>query len=195
MAFLSREKLESIGFAAIGDNVLISDKASIYNPSMISLGSFVRIDDFCILSAGKGGIEIGNYVHISAYATLLGQAKITVEDFVAISIKSTIVSSTSDYSGDYLPELRTFNDELSNDLKDLFKVINKPVTLKTHSGLGAHSLVLPGVTIGMGTAVGALSMVYEDLNPWGIYLGNPARFVKKRSDKAYHELQKRMNSK
>lgn len=191
MAYLSQKELELIGFAKVGDHVRISDKASIYNPSKISLGSFVRIDDFVLLSAGEEGIEIGSYIHIACYATLLGQAKITLRDFVSISIKSTILSSTSDFSGEFLPSSSEFIDDL-NKLNEtpIAIAISKPVIFETHSGLGAHSIVMPGVKVGKGTVIGAMSVVYQDLNPWGIYMGNPVRFIKKRSDHAYQEIEK-----
>lgn len=54
MAFIPRDQLEKLGFARLGENVYISDKASIYNAANISIGSHVRIDDFCVLSAGAG---------------------------------------------------------------------------------------------------------------------------------------------
>lgn len=187
MAYLSQEELEKMGFKSLGQQVYISDKASIYNASQISIGSFVRIDDFCLISAGVEGIEIGSYVHISCYACLIGQAKITVNDFVAISIKATILSSTSDFSGETLPLLQVFQTDERFD--DLVSVISKPVILETHTGIGAHTVVLPGVTIGKGSAIGAQSVVYESVNQWGIYFGNPVRFVKKRSEAAYHKME------
>lgn len=189
MAYLSQKEIELVGFARVGDEVFISDKASFYNPSKISIGSYVRIDDFALLSAGEEGIEIGNCIHISCYATLLGQAKITLHDFVSISIKATILSSTSDYSGEFLPSLNEFNG--LRDLNEaLAHVISKPVIFETNTGLGAHSIVMPGVKIGKGSGIGAMSVVYEDVNPWGIYMGNPVRFIKKRSDFAYQEIEK-----
>ncbi len=188
MAYHSREELNKMGFASLGKDVYISDKASIYNASKISIGSYVRIDDFCLLSAGDEGIEIGSYVHISCYACLIGQSKITVKDFVAISIKATILSSTSDFSGDTLPKLQGYLDDTIDE--DLFSVISKPVTLETHTGIGAHTIVFPGVTVGKGSAIGAQSSVYEDVNEWGIYFGNPVRFIKKRSEVAYNKMQK-----
>ena len=51
----TREELEAIGFAQLGENVKISKKASIYGAANISIGNHVRIDDFCIISAGEGG--------------------------------------------------------------------------------------------------------------------------------------------
>lgn len=58
MGFYSREQLEKIGFKVLGENVLISDKTSIYSPENISIGNDVRVDDFSILSAGEGGTLI-----------------------------------------------------------------------------------------------------------------------------------------
>ena len=60
-SFYSDEELKKIRFKSLGENVLISKKASIYSPEKIIIGNNVRIDDFCILS---GNIQIGNHVHI-----------------------------------------------------------------------------------------------------------------------------------
>ena len=68
MAFLTDAQLAAMGFASLGSNVLISDKASIYGANRIQIGNNVRIDDFCVLSAGDGGIYIGNYIHIAVSA-------------------------------------------------------------------------------------------------------------------------------
>ena len=45
------------------------------------------------------------------------------------------------------------------------------------------SVVLPGVAVGEGTAVGALSLVKETTEDWAIYAGCPARKVRARSKK------------
>ena len=99
MAMLSRDALEALGFAAVGQNVQISDRASFYGASRIHLGSHIRIDDFCVLSAGVGGIFIGNHVHIAVYSSLIGAGKISISDFGNISSRVAIYSSNDDYSG------------------------------------------------------------------------------------------------
>ena len=48
--FYDAQELKEFGFAKVGINVLISRKASIYGAKNMSIGSNVRIDDFCILS-------------------------------------------------------------------------------------------------------------------------------------------------
>ena len=49
--FYNREELEEIGFSSIGSNVLISRKASIFAPELVSIGSNVRIDDYILIGS------------------------------------------------------------------------------------------------------------------------------------------------
>ena len=172
MAMLSREAIEALGFAAVGKNVQISDRASFYGVSRIALGNNVRIDDFCVLSAGFGGVEIGNHVHIAVGATLIGAGKITLSDFVGISSKSSIYSSNDDYSGSVLTG-PTVPAEFTN-------VRHADVFMGKHVIVGSGSIILPGVTLEHGVAVGALSLVNRDCKAFGIYAGNPARRIKER---------------
>src|SRR5690606_26286560 len=151
-------------------NVLISDKASIYNPEKISIGSHVRIDDFCVLSAGEGGIEIGNYVHIAVFSLLIGAGRITLDDFSGVSSRVSIYSSNDDYSGRALT-----NPTVAESFKNV-KVAS--VSIGKHVIIGSGSIVLPGVTVGKGTAIGALSLVTKNCDEFKIYSGSPARALK-----------------
>lgn len=173
MSFLTREELEALGFKRVGEDVLISDKASIYGAGQIEIGDRVRIDDFCVLSAGYGGIFIGNNVHIAVYSSIIGAGKVVLEDFVNISSKVSIYSSNDDYSGDSMT-----NPTVPDHYKD---VSVAPVFIKKHSIVGSGTVVLPGVEIGQGSAVGALSLVKGELDSWGIYSGVPAKMLKRRS--------------
>lgn len=172
MGFLSEVELNAMGFAIIGSNVFISDKASIYNPKNIRIGSNVRIDDFCIISAGEKGIEIGNYVHIACYVSLIGNELIKINDFVGISSKAAVYSSSDDYSGNFLT-----GPTIPNQFKN---VDSRSVVFESHSLVGSNCVILPGVIVGEGTAIGALSLVTKSLNPWGLYTGVPAKFIKPR---------------
>ena len=175
MSFLTKEQIHKIGFAKVGDHVFISDKTSFYNPSKISMGSYVRIDDFCVFSAGSGGIELGDSVHISSFVTLIGEAKIKIGTYCGLSSKVSVFSSNDDFSGLSLPGVKILIPEKFRN------VINRPVIFEDYTGIGTLSVVLPGVTISEGTMVGSLSLVRKDLKPWSIYSGNPLRFIKKRS--------------
>jgi galactoside O-acetyltransferase len=172
VAFLSRNEIEKIGFLSLGQNVLISDKCSIYNPANIKIGNNVRIDDFCILSAGVGGIELGSYIHISAYASLIGAGKIKIGDFSALSVRSSVFSSSDDFSGEMMANPIVPKQYRMVDERDVF--------IERHVLIGAGVVILPGVKIHLGAAVGALSLVNKDLNGLSVYHGNPVRFLHKR---------------
>lgn len=174
MGFLTREQLENIGFAKLGNEVLISDKASIYNPGKITIGNKVRIDDFCVLSAGDGGIAIGDYVHIAVYSLLIGAGRITLQDFSGISSRVSVYSSNDDYSGSFLT-----NPTVPEKFKDV-KVAD--VTIEKHVIIGSGSVVLPGVVIGRGAAIGALSLVTKSCEEFKVYSGAPAKVIKKRKN-------------
>lgn len=172
MSFLTEQQLSSMGFAELGSNVLISDKASIYGASRIKIGSNVRIDDFCVLSAGEGGIDIGNYVHIAVFALLIGAGKITISDFSGVSSRVSIYSSNDDYTGKFL----------TNPMvpAQYTNVTHADVTLAKHVIIGSGSVVLPGVTLQEGAAVGSLSMITKDCEAFGVYIGAPAKKIKNR---------------
>ena len=172
MAILGREAIEALGFAFVGENVQISDRASFYGASRISLGSNVRIDDFCVLSAGVGGISIGDYVHIAVYSSLIGTGKISLSDFCNISSRVAIYSSNDDYSGAAMTNPMVPGEYTGVTHADVF--------LGKHVIVGSGSVILPGVTLEEGVAVGALSLVQKKCEAFGIYAGNPARRIKDR---------------
>ena len=186
MAYLNRTDLKKLNFHYLGDNVKLSDKVSIYNAENISLNDNCRIDDFCILSAGKGGIYVGKYVHIAAYTTLIGAENIYLDDFSGLSSRVSIYSSSDDYSGEFMTN-PTVPEQYTN-------VIKKNVTIGKHTIIGAGSIILPGATFHEGCALGALSVANGKEYPaFAIYAGVPAKFIKARSKKLLQlerELQK-----
>lgn len=171
-SFYTDEELLQIGFKAIGKDVKISRKASIYSPENISIGDNVRIDDFCILS---GKITLGSHIHISAYVALYGAMGIVMEDYTGISPKSVVYSAMDDFSGEYLIG-PIHPDKTTN-------VTGGVVTIKRFVQVGSNVVVFPNLIIGEGVAVGACSLVTKSLSAWGIYVGVPVKKVKDRSKK------------
>ena len=53
-----------------------------------------------------------------------------------------------------------------------------PVTILPYACVGAGSVVMPGVTIGRGAIVGALSFVNRSIPPWEVWGGNPIHYLK-----------------
>ncbi len=171
MAYLTKSQIELIGFKNIGKDVKISDKASIYNPELIEIGDRSRIDDFCVIS---GNIRVGMNVHIAPFCLVAGgEEGIVIEDFSGLAYQVQVFSQSDDYSGKTLT-----NPTIPGCYKDELK---KEVIIGKHSIIGTGSIVMPGVVLSEGTAVGAMSLVRKKTEPWSIYIGNPAKKIKNRS--------------
>lgn len=161
--YLTESELHKFGFKSVGTNVLLSNKASVYNPQDVSIGNNVRIDDFVVLS---GKITLGNYVHVACYTSLIGKEEIVLCDFCGLSGRVSVYSSSDDYTG-----LAMTNPTVPLQYR---KVQNKKVTLNKHVLVGTGSVLLPGVEVGEGTSVGALSLVKDNCEPFSVYFGVPA---------------------
>lgn len=179
MSYYTQEQLKELGFKYIGKNVKISDKASIYNYDQIEIGDNSRIDDFCVIS---GKIKIGRNVHITPMCLVAGGIKgIVFEDFTTIAYGVQVFTQSDDYSG------RTMtNSTIPKEYKNEFM---EEIILKKYSIVGAGSIIMPGVKLAEGTSIGAMSLVLKSTNPWGIYVGNPAKRLKDRK-KNLLELEK-----
>jgi len=176
MGFLSQEQLEEMQFKSLGVNVKISDKASIYDSDQIEIGDHSRIDDFCVVS---GKVKIGRNVHIAIFCNVAGGEKgIHLDDFSGLAYGCHVFTQSDDYSGKTLT---------NPTVPDEFKLEQKArVVISRHSIIGTGSVVLPGVVLGEGTSVGALSMITKSTEAWSVYFGAPAKRIKSRSKELLH---------
>lgn len=170
MAYLSEEALRDMGFAALGRNVKISDKAAIYGADQMRIGDHSRIDDFCVVS---GKLDIGRNVYIGPFGLIAGGVPgIVLEDFTTLAYRVQIFSQSDDYSGATMT---------NSTVPKAYKAeIFAAVSLGRHSIVGAGATIMPGVDLAEGTSVGAASLVLKSTDPWSIYVGNPARRLRAR---------------
>lgn len=172
MAYYTGAQLAQMGFRFLGRNVRISDKAAIYNADQIEIGDDSRIDDFCVIS---GRVVIGKFCHITPMCLVAGGAPgAFMSDFVTLAYGVKVFSQSDDYSG----------ATLTNSLvpRRYKREIFRSVSLEKHSIIGAGSVILPGVCVAEGCSVGAMSLVLSSTEPWGVYVGAPARRIKERKN-------------
>jgi galactoside O-acetyltransferase len=169
MSFYTESEIRALGLKRHGVNVRISRRASLHNSGKIIVGNHVRIDDFCVLSAGDGGIEIGDYVHIAVFSSLIGAGRINIGNFCGLSSRVAIYSSNEDYSGAHM----------TNPMvpAKFTGVTHAAVTLDRHVIIGTGSVILPGVHVQEGAAIGALSLVTKNCGAFEVYSGTPARRI------------------
>lgn len=158
----------------IGKNVSISDKAVFYAPETLEIGDNSRIDDFVIITAPT---KIGRYVHIACYASIVGHGQVTLEDYSAISGRTSIYSSSDPYDGSCMT-----NPCIPEPFRITYSL---PVVIGKHTVVGAGCTILPGVTLGSNCAVGAMSLINKSFLPNKIIVGIPAKEVKDRSSHIY----------
>jgi len=160
--------------AQIGRDVIIREWVVLVRPENIAIGNHVMIDSFVVLAGGRDHLtEISDHVHIGSFTNIDGGGGTTIKDFVGISSGCRFFSSNDDY----------IDGGLSNPTVPLeFRNVKTAhITLERFVLLGANVVILPGVTIGEGATVGACSVVKNDLLPWTVNAGIPARAMKRRN--------------
>ncbi len=152
----------------VGTDVRISPQAVIIRPEFFDTGDHVVIDPYVVITTA---VTLGSYVHLGPHCSVTGQwdDRLVMEDFSCLGAGSRIICSADDYWGEGLAgEAVPFQ----------YRCVRiSTVALGRFAMLGANVTVFPGVTIGEGVAVVAASMVDADLEPWGIYAGNPLQQI------------------
>ena len=117
------------------------------------------------LFIGKN-FQMNDYVHITAAKSIV------IGNNVLLASKIDISDCTH---GSYIGD-ENDSDPLSNPVDRPLSI--KPVKIEDNVWLGEFVSVLPGVTIGKGTIVGANSVVSKSLPPYVIAVGSPAKPIK-----------------
>lgn len=154
-----------------GENVKIYPLSRIINPQVIKIGDHSQIDDFTFINGGKG-LTIGKYVHITYFSSITGNGTAEIGDYVGIASGSRIFTSTNIHQ-----EAWSMSAAAPRWMQR-FKT--GQVQIEKFSFIGSNSIILPGVLIGEGAVVGALSLVNKNIEPWSINAGIPCRKIAKR---------------
>jgi dTDP-4-amino-4,6-dideoxy-D-glucose acyltransferase len=177
----TQSELHDMGLRQIGRDCAVHRSAQFFNPQHIALGDNVRIDCFCVLSAGPQGLRIGNHIHIGVGSCLFGSSgELVLEDFAGLSSRATLFTASDDFSEGFL--------HAPNIPEAFRKVTCGDIRLRCNSIVGCGSVVLPGITVGVNAAVGALTLVHRDVPDHVCVAGIPARRVGTRDPLRYEQL-------
>ena len=164
-----------------GQDVFISENVDIRRPHLITIGNYVAIDSFVVITTR---LEVGSHVHISPHCSIIGgeKSKLIMKDFSGFSAGCRIACASDDYTGKGLT-----NPMVPQKYRT---TTHSVVTMEKFATLGTGVIVHPGITIGEGAVVGSGSVITKNLKPWGIYVGSPARWVKERDRKIIYRYEK-----
>ena len=156
--FLFKLQLEKIGTDCLFDIGI-----NITGPRNISIGSRTWIDSYVCISAYLGQVKIGNNCHIGPHVVMGSRKPIIIGDRVGIGAGSKIYSNSEKIqankflAGPMIPE----------DLKGYY---SETVVIEDDVLIGANSIILPGVTLGRGSVIGANSVISESVEPWSVVI-------------------------
>ncbi len=153
--------------------------------NIVKIGSNSMIGCALIFETDTGKIEIGNNTFINGKTKLISKTQIKIGNFVTIAWGCTIYDHNS-HSLDYRERQKDITRQNQDyrdknhftKSKDWSMVKSKPIIIQDNVWIGFDCVILAGVIIGEGAIVGARSVVRENVAPWTVVAGNPAKFIK-----------------
>ena len=111
---------------------------------------------------GKGS-RIHRFVYIDEYCP----EKIFIGSHVGVGAKSIIIAHERD-----------FINEKRNSIYSEIEIKKQKIVINDYAYIGIGAIILPGVTIGKGSVIGAGAVVTSDIPPYSIAVGVPAKVIK-----------------
>ena len=145
------------GMVCIGDNLYFSSGDAV-NPIGSNLQGAIYVE-------GGASLTIGNDVGMSSTRMWIHES-VTLGDNVKIGA-CVLITDTDAHPLDYLAR-RTSNEGTKS----------APIEIEDDVWVGAHSIILKGVTIGARSIIGAGSVVTKNIPPDCVAAGNPCRVIK-----------------
>ncbi len=107
-------------------------------------------------------LRLGAHASIGEWTLIYNLGLVTIGDRATISHRAHLCAGTHDYRDPTLPLLRL------------------PIVIGAQAWVCADAFIGPGKRVGEGAIVGAAAVVVQDVSPWQIVAGNPARVIKRR---------------
>ena len=107
-------------------------------------------------------LSVGRDTLIGPRVNCYNQGRIEIGERVVVSQGAHICASSHDISDPH------------------FQLVLRPIRIREGAWIAAEAFVGPGVTVGEGAVLAARGALFRDAEPFGVYSGNPAQFLKKR---------------
>jgi len=112
-------------------------------------------------------VTIGNNCYIGHFSHIIGSKSIRIEDNVLIADKVCIEDCTHSW------------EDISKPVKEQPILFAGEVRIKQGAWIGESVIILPGVTVGTNSVIGANSVVTKSIPDYTLAAGNPAKVIKK----------------
>lgn len=156
-------------YVTIGKKTLIEKnvKINVLYGGAIKIGNSCELRNGCQLLTYGGDIEIGDNSSINPYTVVYGQGNIKIGNYVRIAAHCVLIPS---------------NHSCSDRSKPIYlqPLVKKGIVIEDDVWIGCGVRILDGVVIARGCVIGAGSVVNKSTEPYGIYVGVPAKKIKVR---------------
>ena len=153
-----------------GDGLLVGSQVGFKHLETFEIGDAVFIGAGAYIQGRfDGRCVIGNNVWIGPQA-YFDARDLVLEDYVGWGPGAKVLGSAHTGVPADVPIVKT-------------DLVIKPVRVRAWADIGTNAVLLPGVTVGKGAIVGAGAVVTEDVPPFAIVAGVPARVLRRRTDR------------
>jgi acetyltransferase-like isoleucine patch superfamily enzyme len=149
----------------LSEGVRIGKGASVYLGTMFQVGP-------------RGRVSLGDYALVHG-AWIICDSEVEIGDHALISWNVVLMDT---YRVPLSPQERRRELERAARREPRridASVPGRPIRIGRNVWIGFDACVLPGVTIGEGSIVGARSVVADDVEPYRVVAGNPARVIRR----------------
>jgi galactoside O-acetyltransferase len=145
--------------------VIVGDRARLH------VAEGARIDSFVKLEIGVG-LSIGRYVHLASFTHVgIGGGETIIEDCAAVASGGKVISGSNQPPA----------PSMSASAPDHMQLVERKRTwIGRYAFVATNAVVLPGVTLGEGAVLAAGAVATQDIPPWEIWGGVPARKIGER---------------
>jgi galactoside O-acetyltransferase len=151
-----------------GKEVRLMPLAKIANAQVVELDDFCRVRDFVFMWGGQG-VKIGKYCDIQPHVVVWGGGTLEIQDRVSVGPGTVLLTAVYSFE----PGMRMV-DGLGEGMS---KALYGKLTIESDVYIGANCSIMPNIVIGEAAVVGAGSFVNKDCEPYGIYVGSPAKKI------------------
>lgn len=156
-------------FAAIGEHVIFEAGVLVFHPETIALGQNLYIGHGTILKGYYNSrMSIGDNTWIGQQVFIHSGGGVTIGKNVGLGPAVKILTSAHTEEGVDVPIIHS-------------RIECAPVVIEDDCDVGIGSILLPGVTLGRGTQVGAGAVVTHSTPAYAVVAGVPARVLRLRS--------------
>ncbi len=147
------------------------------NPNNIVIGNNTHIRGDLATFWYQGSIVIGDYCYIGEGTRIWSAGNVFIGNRVLISHNVNIFDNDTHPIEDYVARHRQFVGIIEGNVPKC-ELRERPVVVGDDVLIGCQSIIMPGVTIGKASVIGAGSVVTKDVPPYTLVVGNPARIIR-----------------